>query len=167
MNIVLMILPLCAALIIAAWFLIPQTRSGTHSYVFDGSLDEVWAVYTDPESQVSWRDDVKEVRDFSGTLGNRKWTEVDERGLEISFVETHFEPPYRLELQTQSKGYFSGKYVATFKEIEGGKVVGEFTETATAENFVARLMAFIFVNPKKLIERYGDAAQREILRRRA
>jgi len=146
-------------------FLVSSTRSGTHTVILNGSLEDVWAVYTDPASLPEWRNSVLEIVGLEGEMGSRRWTEVSEHNVRIAFQETVFDAPRRYELNTSSDGYFTGQYVAVFEQVELGVVRGTFTETITTEGLKAKILALLFVRPKRLIEEFARDAQTEIDRR--
>ena len=149
----------------AIHMLVPDTRSGRHSLTFNGNLEDVWAVYTDPASLPEWRASVINIEDLSGPPGQRNWTEVSRHNVRIDFRETVFEAPSRYELATASTGYFTGSYTAVFQQIESGVVRGTFTETIATAGLGAKILAWLFVNPKTLIEEFARDAQSEITRR--
>ena len=146
-------------------FLVPNTRSGIHSVVLKGSLEEVWAVYTDPASLPDWRGSVLEIVGPEGETGSRQWTEVSEQNVRIAFQETVFDAPRRYGLNTSSDGYFTGHYLAEFEQIEPLVIRGTFTETITTESLKSKILALLFVRPKHLIEGFARDAQAEIDRR--
>ena len=146
-------------------FLVPNTRSGTHMVMLNGSLKDVWAVYTDPASLPEWRNSVLEIVGPEGEAGSRQWTEVSKHNVRIAFQETAFDAPRRYELITSSDGYFTGQYVAEFEQIEPRVVRGTFTETITTEGLKSKVLALFFVRPKQLIEEFAREAQAEIDRR--
>ena len=146
--------------------IISDTRSATHKVRFNATLEQVWTIYTTPARQPEWRTEIATIEHMNGDLGHRTWTEVDHRGLRISFQEIIAEPPRRYELNTSSDGYFEGHYSAVFEYIEPGVVEGTFTESMTTQTFLAKIMAFVFVRPRAMIENYAAQAQREIDRRR-
>ena len=41
-----------------AVLLIPETTSATKSIRFDADIEDVWDIYTTPEDQMHWREDV-------------------------------------------------------------------------------------------------------------
>ena len=151
--------------IAAIHFLVPNTRSGAHVVTLNGSLEDVWAVYTDPASLPEWRNSVLEVVGPEGEAGSRQWTELLEHNVRITFQETVFDAPRRYELNTSSDDYFTGQYVAEFQQIEPGFVRGTFTETITTEGLKSKILALLFVRPKQLIEEFARDAQAEIDRR--
>ena len=153
------------AAIAAIYVLVPNIRTGTHSIMLNGTLEDVWAVYTDPASLPDWRASVMSIENLSGTMGQRKWTEVSRHNVRIDFQETAFEAPLRYELATASEGYFAGSYSAEFEQIEPGLVRGTFTETISTTGLRAKILAWLFVNPKTLIEEFARDAQVEITRR--
>lgn len=156
----------CAVVALAAiYMLVPNTRSGTHSIMLNGTLDDVWTVYTDPASLPEWRTSVTNIENLSGMPGQRRWTEVSLHNVRIDFQETVFEAPSRYELATVSEGYFTGSYSAVFEQIEPGIVRGTFTETISTTGLRAKILAWLFVNPKTLIEEFARDAQVEITRR--
>ena len=154
---------LLAALVVH--FSVPETRSGTHTITLDGTVEEVWDVYTDPGSLPEWRASVIEIVDLEGEPGQRAWTKVSEHGVRINFRETAFDVPTRYELATASEGYFEGSYFAEFEQVGPKAVRGTFTETLTTNGFRSKLLALLFVRPKQLIEDFAHDAQREINRR--
>ena len=146
-------------------FLVPDTRSGTHAVTLNGSLEEVWEVYTDPASLPEWRESVVDIVGLEGETGSRQWTEVLEHYVRIAFQEAVFDAPRRYELGTSSGGYFTGRYLAEFEEIEPHVVRGTFTETITTEGLKSKILALLFVRPKRLIVEFARDAQAEIDRR--
>ena len=151
--------------IAAIHFLVPNTRSGTHVVTLNGSLEDVWAVYTDPASLLEWRSSVLEIVGPEGEAGSRRWIEVSKHDVRIAFQETVFDAPRRYEMNTSSDGYFTGQYVAEFEQIEPSVVRGTFTETITTEGLKSKILALMFVRPKQLIEDFARDAQAEIDRR--
>ncbi len=152
-----------ALLVLAFW--LPDTRSGTYDVYLKGTVGQVWAVYTDPGSQAAWRDDIQEVIGLSGEKGAREWTEVSSSGLRITFRETVFTPPTRYGLEFSAKGRFNGSFSAEFQQIEANQVQATVSESVTSLGLGPKLLSLIFVRPQQMIERFADAAQREIDRR--
>lgn len=159
------VLVFAVAAVVAIQVLVPNTRTSTHSITLNGTLEDVWAVYTDPASLPDWRASVTSIENLSGTPGQRKWTEVSRHNVQIDFQEKVFEAPSRYELATASEGYFAGSYVAAFEQIEQALVRGTFTETISTSGLRAKILAWLFVNPKTLIEDFARDAQAEITRR--
>ncbi len=164
-KIIIFAVLLIALLFLAAMVFIPKDRSVTHMVYLQGTLAEIWAVYTDYGSQSVWRNDVVEIKGLAGETGSRVWTETTIYGIDISFQETDHEPPYLLKFMIISDG-FSGAYEARFEQADPDTVKGVFTETISYNSFIPKLMGFLFVNPKTLITEYAKAAQAEVNRRR-
>ena len=154
-----------ALLVTVGAFLVPDTRSATQSVYLHGTLEQVWAVYTDPGSQADWRDDIQEVAGLRGTNGSRQWMEISSRGIEIAFRETVFDPPAGYGLEFSSEGRFEGSYSAEFQQIEPNRVQVTVTESVTSLGLVPKLLSLIFVRPQQMIEQFATEAQREINRR--
>jgi hypothetical protein len=165
LNLVIGFLICTIGAVAAIHFLVPNTRSGIHSLIINGHIEDIWAVYTDPASLPNWRASVITIEDLSGTPGQRKWTEVSRHNVRIDFRETTFEAPSRYALATASAGYFTGSYSAVFEQIEPGVVRGTFTETISTAGLGAKILAWLFVNPKTLIEEFARDAQSEVTRR--
>ena len=147
----------------AALFLIPGTVSTTREIIFEALIEEVWAVYTEPEKQPDWRPDVGAV---SVSEDGRAWTEtLRQGGMTIHFEILEQVRPGRFVLRTGSPGSFKGRYVAHFRA-EGNRTVGTFTEEATALGIIPKLVRFVFFDQAAFIEKYAEEAQAEIVRRR-
>ena len=74
------------AVLITCWIallLIPKTNSVTKSIRFDADIEDVWDIYTTPEDQKQWREDVGEVRMADD---GRSWSEtLEPTGMVINF----------------------------------------------------------------------------------
>ncbi len=162
---VLIILAVVVVLMMVLIFLVPDTRSVTHHMDIKGTIDQVWAVYTDPGSQAGWRDDIKEVVGLTGEKGSRQWTEVSTRGIIIDFRETVFDAPVKYGLAISSEGHFKGDYHAQFEQTEPHLVRVTMTESMTSLGLGSKFVSLIFVPPRQLIEQFANDAQREIDRR--
>ncbi len=156
---------LAALALVAAWFLLPSKRSTTREFSFDASVEEVWAVYNDPVSQPAWRTEIDRVEMHMSTCP-RSWSEFAKHRPTVRLSELEVSPPNRLVLSTGASNFFEGRYVAEFTQHEGGKTIGRFTESATIDGFIPRLLSALFVRPEKLIESYASEAMAEIKRRR-
>lgn len=145
-----------------AVLLIPNTISATREIAFDAPIEAVWAVYTEPESQPEWRQDVGTV---SVSDDGQSWTEtLAGGGMTIHFEIVEETSPHRFVLRTSSPGSFQGRYTATFKE-SGSGTIGTFTEQATATGVIPKVMRFLFFNQGAFIEKYAEEAKGEIRRR--
>ena len=153
-----------AGLAIVTLLLIPATTRTTVEIHFDAPIQAVWEVYTDIESQPNWRSDVATVEMSSD---KRNWTEELKRSsMKIRFQILEQTPPSKLVLQTGADGNFEGRYVAEFRQENGG-TVGTFTEEATALGVLPKVMRRLFFNQRKFIEEYAKEAKAEIDRRKA
>ena len=157
------VLIISAGLAIALLLLMPATTRTTVKIGFDAPIREVWEVYTDFESQPSWRSDVTRVEMSSDKTS---WIEeLKKSGMIIRFRLLEKTPPSKLILQTSAESYFEGRYIAEFKQENGG-TVGTFTEEATTLGIFPKLMRRLFFNQKKFIEEYAKEARAEIERRK-
>ncbi len=164
MNLILLFVAVVAVLAIVTLFLIPATTRTTVEIHFDAPIQAVWEVYTDIESQPNWRSDVATVEMSSD---KRKWTEeLKTSSMKIRFQILEETPPSKLVLQTGADGNFEGRYVAEFRQENGG-TVGTFTEEATALGVLPKLMRRLFFNQRKFIQEYAREAKAEIDRREA
>ena len=153
-----------AAMMVAAMVL-PRERGLTSTVEFDATPDEVFAVYSDPASQPAWRAGVASVEVERDTFP-RTWIEWPERGPAIRFGEIEVEAPHLYVLDLASDGAFTGRYIARFEEIAGGRTRGTFTESVTLLNPMATLISHLFVDLEREITTYAREAQAEIVRRR-
>ena len=149
----------------AAWVLLPSKRSATRQCSFNASIEEVWKVYTDPASQPAWRSKIDRVEMHAPTHP-RRWSEFTRHGPPVTLEEQEVSPPNRLILSTGARNFFNGRYVAEFTQDKDGRTIGTFTESATLNGFIPRVLSALFVRPEKLIETYALEAMAEIKRRR-
>ena len=164
MNAVFFAVAIAAGLVIITAILIPATTSTAMEIRFDAPIRAVWQVYTDIESQPNWRSDVVKV-EMAGE--ENAWTEtLETSGMTIRFRILEKTPPSRFVLKTGADGNFEGRYVAEFRQENGG-TVGTFTEEATALGIVPKVMRSLFFNQRKFIEEYAREAKAEIERRAA
>ena len=164
MNLIWLFAAVVAGLAIVTLFLIPATTRTTVEIRFDAPIQAVWEVYTDIESQPSWRSDVATVEMSSD---KRNWTEeLKTSNMKIRFQILEQTPPSKLVLQTGADGNFEGRYVAEFRQENGG-TVGTFTEEATALGVLPKVMRRLFFKQRKFIEEYAREAKAEIDRREA
>ncbi|HHG90608.1 MAG TPA: hypothetical protein ENJ90_09050 [Devosia sp.] len=161
---VLAIVAILLTALAAAWVLLPAKRSATRQCRFPAPIEDVWAVYNDPESQPAWRAEIDRV-EMHETIYPRSWTEFPRHGPPIILSELEVSAPHQLVLSTRAGG-FNGRYVARFERGESGKTIGTFTETATITGFLPRLISALFVRPERIIETYAREATAEIERRK-
>lgn len=162
MNAVILAIAIAAGLAVATVILLPATTSTTVEISFDSPVQAVWEVYTDFESQPNWRSDVAKVEINSDKTA---WTEtLKTSGMIVRFQILEKTPPSKLVLKTGADGYFEGRYVAEFKQQQGG-TTGIFTEEATALGIVPKVLGRLFFNQRKFIEEYAEEAKVEIERR--
>jgi len=155
------IILLCAAF--ASISLIPSTTTATQSATFSASIEDVWSVYTDFESQPNWRDELSAI-EFSPD--KKSWTEIVEPGgIRINISVLEMDAPTKLVLKTGSTNSFEGVYTARFESTEEG-TRGTFTETSTSQGFLAKLIRHFLVDQNKIIETYTKNARAELSRRR-
>ena len=163
MNLIWFVVIIGVGLAIALLLLMPATTRTTVSIRFDASIQEVWEVYTDFESQSSWRSDVASVEMSSDKTS---WTEeLTKSGMIIRFQLLEKIPPSKLVLQTSAESNFEGRYIAEFKQENGG-TVGTFTEEATALGILPKVMRRLFFKQEKFIEEYAKEAKAEIEKRK-
>ena len=151
--------------ILSVWLVLPNERSAKSGFMFDASVDEVWAVFTDPGSQASWRDDIKSVDVISAT-GERKWVEHPQYGPSIQFTETMREQYRRLSIKMDAENAFTGQYTAEFEERDGGRTMAYISESVQLKGFLPKIMSYLFVNQRDFTWQYCINAQAEIERRR-
>ena len=164
MNLIWLFVAVMAGLAIVTLLLIPATTRTTVEIHFDAPIQAVWEVYTDIESQPNWRSDVATVEMSSD---KRNWAEeLKTSSMKIRFQILEETPPSKLVLQTGADGNFEGRYVAEFRQENGG-TVGTFTEEATALGVLPKVMRRLFFNQRKFIEEYAREAKAEIDRREA
>ncbi len=164
MNLIWLFVAVVAGLAIVTLFLIPATTRTTVEIRFDAPIQAVWEVYTDIESQPNWRSDVATVEVASD---KKSWTEeLKTSSMKIRFQILEQNPPSKFVLQTGADGNFEGRYVAEFRQENGG-TVGTFTEEATALGVLPKLMRRLFFNQRKFIQEYAREAMAEIDRREA
>ena len=153
--------------LITCWvavLLIPETTSATKSIRFDADIEDVWDIYTTPEEQKQWREDVGEVRIADD---GHSWSEtLEATGMVINFQIVEKNRPETFILATGSPGSFKGQYSAKFTR-DGNSTIGTFTETATTIGMIPRVMRFLFFDQMKFIEAYADAVKEELRRRSA
>ena len=163
MNLIWFVVIIGVGLAIALLLLMPATTRTTVRIRFDASIQEVWEVYTDFESQSSWRSDVASVEMSSDKTS---WSEeLTKSGMIIRFQLLEKTPPSKLVLQTSVERNFEGRYIAEFKQENGG-TVGTFTEEATALGILPKVMRRLFFNQEKFIEEYAKEAKAEIEKRK-
>ncbi len=121
---------------------------------FDASIDEVWSVYTDFESQASWRADVE--------MASIKicWTKTTNYSTPMTILEKV--PQSRLTVTYSGRGIFEGGYVAEYKTEQSG-TVGISTEESTSLGTIPEIMSRLFVNQEDLIVTYANETKAEIL----
>ena len=99
------------SVLITCWvavLLIPETTSATKSIRFDADIEDVWDIYTTPEDQMQWREDVGEVRMADD---GRSWSEtLEATGMVINFQIVEKNRPETFVLATGSPGSFKGQY---------------------------------------------------------
>lgn len=161
---VLAVVTIFLVALVAVWFLLPRKRSATRQCRFSAPIEDVWAVYNDPESQPAWRAEIDRV-EMHETIYPRSWTEFPRYGPPIILSELEVSSPHQLVLSTRSSG-FHGRYIARFEQGEGGETIGTFTETATITGFLPRLISALFVRPERIIETYAKEAPAEIKKRK-
>ncbi|MCY4049951.1 MAG: SRPBCC family protein [Gammaproteobacteria bacterium] len=164
MNLTLFIVVLVIGLITLGTLFIPKTTQTTVEIRFDAPIDAVWEVYTDFESQPSWRSDVVSVQ---LSEDQQSWTETLKKSkMTIHFQIVEKSPPNRLIMKSEAAGRFEGRYIAEFRQ-EGKETVGIFTEEATTHGVFSKVMRFLFFNSHKFIEEYAAESKVEMKRREA
>ncbi len=150
-------------ILLGAVSFIPKKSITTKSIRFDATIEEVWNVYTDPESQSEWRPDVGHVEMADD---GQSWTEkLQQSGLVLEFRILEKSAPNRFVLKTGAANYFEGRYVAEFKEVDG-KTIGTFMEEATALGVIPKLFRYFFFDQGAFIDQYAKHAAFEVERRR-
>ena len=149
---------------LVALLLIPKTTSATKSIRFDADIEDVWEIYTTPEDQKQWREDVSEIRMADD---GQSWSEtLKTTGMVINFQIVEKNRPETFILVTGSPGSFKGQYSAKFKR-DSNSTIGTFTETATTTGIIPRVIRFLFFDQMKFIEAYADAVKLELRKRSA
>jgi len=143
MSLIWLVVAVVAGLAVVTLLLMPATTRTTVEIRFDAPIRAVWEVYTDFESQPNWRSDIARVEMASD---KRNWTEeLKTPSMTIRFRILEETPPSKLVLQTGADGNFEGRYVAEFRQENGG-TVGTFTEEATALGILPKVMRRLFFN---------------------
>ena len=163
MNFIWIVVTIGAGLAIALLLLMPATTRTTVKIRFDAPIQEVWEVYTDFESQPSWRSDVASVEMSSDKTSRIE--ELTKSGMIIRFQHLEKTPPSKLVLQTSVERNFEGRYIAEFKQENDG-TVGTFTEEATVLGILPKVMRRLFFNQKSSLKQYAEEAKAEIERRK-
>jgi len=164
MSLIWTVAAVVAGLAIVTLLLMPATARTTVEIRFDAPIRAVWEVYTDFESQPNWRSDVARMEMADD---KQSWAEeLKASNMTIRFRVLEETPPGKFVLQTGADGNFEGRYVAEFREENGG-TVGTFTEESTALGLVPKVMRRLFFNQRKFIEEYAREAKVEIERREA
>ena len=162
LELVFALVAVLVGLAIAIVLLLPATTSTTVEVRFDAPVQAVWQVYTDFESQPNWRSDIGKVEMADDKTA---WTEtLKSSGIIVRFRILEQTPSSRLVLQTGAEGNFEGRYVAEFRQQQGG-TIGVFTEETTALAIVPKVMRRLFFNQRKFIEEFAKEAKAEIRRR--
>ncbi len=162
MNLALLIVVVLIGIITIGTLLIPKTTQTTVEIFFDAPINAVWEVYTDFESQPSWRSDVVSVQISED---QNSWTETLEKSnMTIRFQIVEKSPPNRLVMKSEAEGRFEGRYIAEFRQ-EGDETIGTFTEQATTIGVFSKVMRFLFFNSRTFIEEYATESKAEIKRR--
>ena len=162
MTLVVVAVAVLAGLAIAIVLLLPATTSTTVRVRFDAPVQAVWQVYADFEGQPNWRSDIGKVEIADDRMS---WTEsLNSTGMTVRFRILESTPSSRLVLQTGADGVFEGRYVAEFREQQGG-TIGEFTEETTALGLMPKVMRRLFFDQRKFIEEFAREAKAEITRR--
>ena len=155
-----------AAFVIGAAILavLPGTRIATASHVLPFPVDEVFEIYSTPEQQADWREDVSMVK--MDTAAERKaWTEVPQRGPAMRFEVVEAVRNTKLALQFGADGLFAGEYEASFEPVGGGTRVTA-TEQVSLLSPVAKAMSYVFVDLDDEIAKFAREAEVELERRR-
>jgi len=142
---------------------LPSTRTATKDIVFDFPCEAVWKLYTEIETQSSWRADIASVEIIKSTPP-REWIETPQNGPNITFREIDVSPGALIQLKFDSDRLFDGSYSATFMALETG-CIGTFTETVMLKGIISKLMSYAFFSLRKSIQRYADEAAQELKRR--
>lgn len=162
LGLVFVVAAVLAGLAITVVLLLPATTSTTIEVHFDAPVQAVWQVYTDFESQPNWRSDIGNVEMADDKTA---WTEtLKSSGIIVRFRILEKTPSSRLVLQTVAEGKFEGRYVAEFRQQQGG-TIGVFTEQTTSLGIVPKVMRYLFFNQRKFIEKFSKEAKAEIKRR--
>ena len=162
LGLVFVAVAVLAGLAIAIVILLPATTSTTVEVHFNAPAQVVWQVYTDFESQPNWRSDIGKVEMADD---KETWTEtLKSSGIIIHFRILEKTPLSRFVLQTGTEGKFEGRYVAEFRQQQGG-TIGIFTEETTTLGIVPKVMRRLFFNQRKFIEEFAREAKAEINRR--
>lgn len=149
----------------SVWLVLPDERVAKNGYVFDASVEEVWAVFRDAESQAEWRPDIGRV-EIIGTPERREWIEHPKRGPAIHFIEVGLDHYNFFSLEMHAENTFTGKYTAQFEEQDDNKTLGLFSETVRLHGLYPKIMSYLFVNQRDFTKTYCENAQAEIERRR-
>ena len=161
-TLLLIVVIILLGLLFLISILLPNTIRTTVEVHFGAPIQSVWDVYSDFESQPNWRSDVEKIE---MTSDNRSWTETLKKSkMTIRFKILEEIPPSRLVLQTSAPRHFEGKYVAEFRQVNGG-TVGVFTEESTALGLLPKVLRCLFFHQEKFIKEYANEAQKEIRRR--
>ena len=152
--------------LLSIWAILPSERSSKNGFMFEGSMEEVWDVFTDPASQASWRSDIKSV-EMIRQSGYREWIEHPQNGPSITFKETNVSPVTTFSLTMEAEGAFTGQYTARFEPQTNGRTMGYFSETVQLQGLVPKIMSYLFVDQREFTWNYCLNAQAEIDRRRA
>lgn len=162
MNLTLLIVVALSVLFAVAVLTIPATTRTTVEVYFDAPIEAVWDVYTDFASQSNWRSDVASVDMIDG---QDQWIErLEKSGMDIHFQVLEKTQPHKLVLKINAEGRFAGQSVAEFRQQDNG-TIGMFTEEVTSLGVLAKVLRYLFFNPKKFIEEYAVEAKSEIKRR--
>ena len=164
MNIGIFAVVIAVFVVAATVILLPATTSTTLEVRFDAPIQAVWQVYTDFESQPNWRADVGQIEMADDQMA---WSEtLKASGITIRFQILEMTPPNRLVLKTGAEGNFEGRYVAEFRQDQGG-TIGRFTEESTSLGLLPKVMRFLFFDQREFMEEFSREVKAEIERRQA
>ncbi len=124
-------------------------RNSNITAVFHTDIQTVWNLVTDNENY-SWRSDLSKIEIMDD---GERFIEHTKEGYQTFFHITVKEPYSRYEFDMENKN-FSGHWVGILTALENGGTKIDFTEELSIKNPVIEILSYLFMNLKKIQERY-------------
>lgn len=119
-------------------------------------IQKVWNLVTD-NNNFKWRSDLSSIE----IIDDKKFVEYTKNGFSTEFIITKKDEFKQYEFNMNNKNMV-GHWIGIFSETEFGGTKIDFTEEIHIKNPIMELLSYLFMNIKKMQEKYVEDLKREL-----
>lgn len=157
---IMLILLFIACLLVLSGYLLPATRQGTSTRMFEAPPAVVRSIVLDIASQPRWRSGIAAVEPAPGGA----WTEIKSDGerIRLRVIE---EREQAIVFGFESTRAYTGRWNAQITPSSAGGTALTVTEEATTPSPLGRILSRLFFDPDSFSRTYLDELAAEATRR--